>query len=70
VRCNRGEKLMAYRKLPSLREYLLLSQTTQSAEVFRRDDSGEWSREEVTANQELRLDSVDFSVSLQVLYDS
>jgi len=67
---DRREKLMAYRKLPCLREYLLLSQTSTSAEVFRRDDDGERSLEQVTGDQELRLDSVDLSLPLRVLYET
>lgn len=66
---DRREKLMAYRKIDSLREYLLLSQDAIEAEVFRRDEQGNWSSEYLGANQGLRLDSVDFSVALTTLYE-
>ena len=44
---DRREKLLAYRRLASLREYLLLSQDASSAEVFRKDANGECSHEKL-----------------------
>lgn len=66
---DRREKLMAYRKVESLREYLRLSQDSINAEIHRRDDSGNWWSEEVGAGQELRIESVGLSVALPVLYE-
>ena len=66
---DRREKLMAYRKVDSLREYLRLSQDSISAEVHRRDDNGVWWSEEVAADSELRLESVGLSVALSALYE-
>jgi Uma2 family endonuclease len=66
---DRREKLMAYRKVESLREYLRLSQDSISAEIHRRDDQGNWWSEEVGANQELRLESVGLNVALAALYE-
>jgi Uma2 family endonuclease len=66
---DRREKLMAYRKVDSLREYLRLSQDLISAEVHRRDDNGVWWSDEVAADSELRLDSVGLSVALSALYE-
>jgi Uma2 family endonuclease len=66
---DRREKLMAYRKIESLREYMLLSQDSISAEVHRRDDNGEWWSEQIAADQELRLESADLNVALSTLYE-
>ena len=66
---DRREKLMAYRKIESLREYLLLSQDSISAEVHRRDDNGEWWSEQIAADQELRLQSVALNMALSTLYE-
>lgn len=66
---DRREKLMAYRKVESLREYLRLSQDSINAEIHRRDDNGNWWSEQVTADQELRLESVGLSVALSALYE-
>jgi Uma2 family endonuclease len=66
---DRREKLMAYRKIESLREYLLLSQDPIEADVFRRDKQGNWSYENLGADQELRLESVDLSLPLSSLFE-
>lgn len=39
---DRREKLIAYRQLESLHEYLIIHQTKQRIEVYRRDAAGQW----------------------------
>lgn len=39
---DRREKLLTYRKLPSLTHYLLLSQEQRRVEWYARDDQGRW----------------------------
>jgi Uma2 family endonuclease len=39
---DRREKLAAYRRLPGLRSYWIVSQTEQRVEVHARDGSGQW----------------------------
>jgi Uma2 family endonuclease len=39
---DRREKLAAYRRLPSLRLYLLIAQSEQSVEAHARDAAGNW----------------------------
>ncbi|MFD1468463.1 Uma2 family endonuclease [Hymenobacter caeli] len=39
---DRTEKFAQYQKLPSLRHYLLVSQTAWVVEWFRRDEVGQW----------------------------
>ena len=39
---DRGAKFAAYRKLPSLREYVLLDPERASVDVFRRNEAGHW----------------------------
>lgn len=39
---DRTEKFANYQKLPSLRHYLLISQTSWAVEWFRRDEAGQW----------------------------
>ena len=39
---NRREKLLAYQKLPSLREYLLIAQDRMQVEIFHRVNLREW----------------------------
>ena len=40
----RGEKAAHYRRIPSLREYLLVSQHEQRLELFRRSHDDRWER--------------------------
>jgi Uma2 family endonuclease len=44
-RYDRDGKFQAYKKLASLREYVLVSQDDRCIEVYRRDDGGRWSVE-------------------------
>ncbi|MGE3818948.1 MAG: Uma2 family endonuclease [Isosphaeraceae bacterium] len=39
---DRGEKFQDYQTIPSLREYVLVSQSTRRMELFRRRDDGTW----------------------------
>lgn len=39
---DRREKLVAYRQLPSLRAYWIVSQHEQKVEVHRRDETLQW----------------------------
>lgn len=66
---DRREKLIAYRKLESLKEYLLLSQDSISGELFRRDENGNWGSEQLGPDSELRLESIDVSLPLASLYE-
>ncbi len=66
---DRREKLMAYRKLESLIEYLMLAQDRISAHIFRRDQDGNWSSEELGSQSELRLESVGVILPLASLYE-
>jgi Uma2 family endonuclease len=39
---DRREKLIAYRQLPSLREYVIVHQDKMRVEIYRQDENGEW----------------------------
>ncbi|MGI4835358.1 MAG: Uma2 family endonuclease [Janthinobacterium lividum] len=39
---DRTEKFGCYQKIPTLRHYLLLSQSSWTVEWFRRDEAGQW----------------------------
>jgi Uma2 family endonuclease len=65
---DRGEKLDHYRKIPSLREILLVSHREAAVEVWRRDDASGWSSEIVRAGERLKLRSVDCDLTVDDLY--
>ena len=46
---DRGEKFTHYTRIPSLKEYVLLSQYAPKIEVFRRPEHGRWLHEEASA---------------------
>jgi Uma2 family endonuclease len=52
---DRREKLVAYWKLPGLREYWLVSQHEQRVEVHRRDDAGKRQAVAYTAGDEIAV---------------
>jgi Uma2 family endonuclease len=66
---DRREKLLAYKKLDSLIEYVRLSQDSISSEVARRDEDGNWSSEQLGLEDELRLTSVGIRIPLASLYE-
>jgi len=39
---DRGEKFAAYRRLPTLREYLLVDLETRQCDLYRKNDEGRW----------------------------
>ncbi len=64
-RYDRGDKRLAYFSLPTLREYVLIAQDRMQIEVIRHDrDSERLDR----PDQELRLESVAFGMTLRELY--
>lgn len=56
-----------YRRLVSLREYLLVSQRARRLEVYRRRDD-RWLLDEAGAGETLRLDSIDVALSVDEIY--
>ena len=68
-RIDSREKLLAYRLLPSLREYLLLRQDRVQADVYQRGDEGRWEHHTFTQPDDvLALRCLDAAVSLRDVY--
>ena len=67
---DRGDKFRMYRTIPSLREYLLVSQTTTQVERFAKNDSQQWVLSEYAGkDSKIGFDSFEFEISLADLYD-
>jgi Uma2 family endonuclease len=63
------EKLLAYRLLPSLREYLMLRQDRLQADLYQRGDDGRWQHHRfVHADDRLPLRCLDAQPSLRDVY--
>jgi Uma2 family endonuclease len=64
---DRLEKRLAYQRLPSLKEYVLVAQDKLAVEVFRRDPDG-WEIESYRAGDTVRLTSIGFTVAVNDVY--
>ncbi len=68
-RIDTREKLLAYRLLPSLREYLLLRQDTLRAELYQRRGDGGWTHQRLKQPDDaFSLLCLQVSVSLRDIY--
>lgn len=65
---DRREKLIAYRRLSSLREYLLLSQDEPSIEIYRRRGVADWVVETLGSEDILRLECLCVEIPVAELY--
>jgi Uma2 family endonuclease len=65
---DRGEKAAHYRHLPSLREYVLVSQRRPRIEVYRKNDAGRWELYEHESGGQVELASVGCSIAVDEVY--
>ncbi len=65
---DRGGKFAAYRRLPSLEEYVLIDSRARSVEVFRRHPEG-WVLQAVPDEGRLELLSLGFGCGLEAIYE-
>lgn len=68
-RWDRGGKFGHYRKLPSLRHYLLVSQTEVCVEHFERQESGLWLFGEHGLGDMVRLGGLDIELRVDPIYE-
>ena len=66
---DQREKLLAYRTLASLREYVLIAQDKRQIDVYRRQPDGTWSLESLGEGDLLQLDSVGVGMSMAEVYE-
>ncbi|MBI5799589.1 MAG: Uma2 family endonuclease [Verrucomicrobia bacterium] len=66
---DRGQKFLQYRQIPTLREYLLVSQHEPLLELFVRQDTNLWSLREASGlDARLEIPSLEITVSLAEIY--
>jgi Uma2 family endonuclease len=65
---DRGDKAAHYRKIPSLREYLLVSQHRPRLELFRLSQVGHWELHEAGPGQTLELVSIGVQLPVDDIY--
>jgi Uma2 family endonuclease len=67
---DRSTKLQQYQKLPSLRHYLLVAQTSWRVEWYRRTEAGEWLFTILTQPTDvLEIPDLGLKVALADIYD-
>ncbi len=64
---DRGDKWAAYRQMPSLREYVLVSQALPRVEIFRREAEG-WRYNVIEAGGRVKILG-EFELELDAIYD-
>jgi Uma2 family endonuclease len=65
---DRGAKAAHYRRIPSLEEYVLLSQDEPRIEVYRRVAPGRWELIEARAPERVRLESLGVELDVAAVY--
>ena len=65
---DRGDKLKHYKKLPSLREVILVAHDRALIELWHRADDGTWQRSEHGAGSTLPLASIDCTLDVDDIY--
>ena len=66
---DRGEKFAHYQHLPSLKEYVLVSQHGPRIEVFRRNDDGKsWTLHIAQAGESVSLSSIGCDLAVDDMY--
>jgi Uma2 family endonuclease len=66
---DRDDKRAHYRLIPSLCDYLLVSQRERRIDHYHRNDDGTWTLRDVRAGGEVRLDSVGCHIAVDAVYD-
>jgi Uma2 family endonuclease len=67
---DRGRKFALYRRLPSLRQYLLVAQDRCAVDVFTRQPGDRWLLEAYTdPRDEIPLDSIGCALPVGEIYD-
>lgn len=65
---DRGEKFHHYRRIASLRDYVLVSQHEPRIEVYSRANGGQWLLTVAEAGESLRLSALDAAIEVDRVY--
>jgi Uma2 family endonuclease len=66
---DRGAKAAHYRRIPSLREYVLVAQDEARVEVYRKNEQDRWELFEAGSGESFELSSLGVSVSVDAVYE-
>jgi Uma2 family endonuclease len=65
---DRGAKAAHYRRIPALREYVLVSPSEPRIEVHRRTESGRWELLEARPGERIELASLGVGLDVSAIY--
>ncbi|MBW4662939.1 MAG: Uma2 family endonuclease [Chroococcus sp. CMT-3BRIN-NPC107] len=66
---DRREKLLTYKKIESLQEYILVSQEEIKVELYRKDKDHNWIKYILSKNDVVILDSVNLQLTMTEIYE-
>ncbi|PZD71528.1 hypothetical protein C1752_06148 [Acaryochloris thomasi RCC1774] len=66
---DRGDKFKEFRTLGSLEEYVLISSTEISVEIYRRGEGRLWLYTAYEIGDSIKLESIDFECPITLLYE-
>lgn len=66
---DRGGKFTQYRRLETLREYVLINAESIGVDIFRLNERGKWELTPYAQGDEIELISVDFKFPIELLYE-
>ncbi len=67
---DRREKLLNYRKLQSLREYVLIGSEQRLIEIYRLDGEGSWTVATLEGDEGLELNSLCIEIPAAEIYQA
>ncbi len=66
---DRGDKFADYQEMETLMEYVVISQTKQRLDCFRRNEEGFWVLQSYKPGDKVHLKSVDFYTTIEEIYE-
>ncbi len=66
---DRGEKADHYRRIPSLREYLLVSHRERRIERWQRNEKGDWERQSAGKGEVIHLSVLGVALDVDAVYE-
>ena len=65
---DRGAKFAHYRRIPSLRDYVMVNCSERRIEVYHRSESGRWELTEAVAGESIEVTSIGVRLSVDEVY--
>jgi Uma2 family endonuclease len=66
---DRGKKFAYYQQIPTLQEYVLISQQPQSMEVYTREDKHTWRYQLFGVGETVTLTNINVTLDVAMLYE-